>query len=190
MDRQFKRAKTGAVSLTSLLDLLFVMIFVSLLQQKEVTPPPVAKTETKVVTKIVEVEKIVIKEVPAPTPVKKEFKIESINATFDFKGIGLDYKGKYSMKGFVNNETGAINLGTVAWIEKPRFQNKAVQVDMVSLSGSLLEDKVTINGRVDYIGCKEFKLTKLSGDPSSIAGTWKGTYVCSQGPTGLTLTIK
>lgn len=188
MDKQFKRAKKGAVELTSLLDLLFVMIFVSLLQQKEVTPPPVAKTETKVVEKIVEkiveVEKIIVKE-PKPEPAK----IESITGVFFFKGVSLPYQGKFSMRGFVNNETGTVNLGTVAWIEKPTLKNKNIEVDMVSLSGKLSEDKLSIQGRVDYIGCKEFKISKVSGSSTSVAGEWKGTYICGQGATKLNLTI-
>lgn len=179
MDKQFKRAKKGAVELTSLLDLLFVMIFVSLLQQKEVTPPPVAKTETKVI------EKIVVKEIK-PEPAK----IESINASFFFEGVAIPVKGKFSMRGFVNNETGTVNLGSVAWIERPTLQNKNIQVDMVSLSGKLSKDKLSMQGRVDYIGCKEFKINKVSGSNTTIAGEWKGTYICGQGSTKLTLTIK
>ena len=38
MERSYKRPKRQAVSLTSLLDLLFVMIFVSLIQQKAAAP--------------------------------------------------------------------------------------------------------------------------------------------------------
>ena len=44
--KPYKRPRRTAVELTSLLDLLFVMIFVSLMQQKNITevPPPVAKS--------------------------------------------------------------------------------------------------------------------------------------------------
>ena len=175
MDRQFKRAKKGAVSLTSLLDLLFVMIFVSLLQQKEVTPLPVEETKEKIVEK---------------TPEVKPTKIESITAEFFFQGVSLPYQGRYSMKGFVNNETGMINLSTLAWINKPTLQNKNIEVDMVALSGKLSEDKMSMNARVAYIGCKEFKINKVSGTTSSLVGEWKGTYVCREGSTKLTLTIK
>ncbi len=172
MDRQFKRTKTGAVQLTSLLDLLFVMIFVSLLQQKEVSPQkpkptPVAKTKV---------------EKPKPKPVPKKI-LSSVNATFDFSLAG--YKGKYLMEGLYNEKTGSLNLASLRWIDKP-----SVDIGMVPLSGKVTEDKMQFTGRVEFEGCKTFDLKRIkieSGSP--IAGVWKGSYVCAQGSTNLTLTI-
>lgn len=188
MDRQFKRAKTGAVSLTSLLDLLFVMIFVSLLQQKEVSPLPVAKTETKVITKIVEVEKIVIKEVKVDPPKPVEKIINSVAAEFHFYSVqGQKFEGKYLMEGIYNKETGNINLGSVKWIDKPDGD-----IGMVPLSGKISNDQSSFSGRVEFTGCQKFSLKRVSVEKgeSPIAGNWKGTYTCAQGQTGLTLTIR
>ena len=50
MQNAYKRPKKSVVSLTSLLDLLFVMIFVSLIQQKAVVPTN-TKAKTKTPTK-------------------------------------------------------------------------------------------------------------------------------------------
>ncbi len=186
MDRQFKRAKKGAVSLTSLLDLLFVMIFVSLLQQKEISPTkteaPVTKTEVKVV------EKVVIKEVKVPVKEKKAKKIlHSINAAFEFYSLsGMKFKGKFSMDGLFNSKTGNLNLAPATWIDKPPFD-----VGMVPLSGKVSEDKMSFTGRVEFQGCKTFKLKRIKvSQGSPIAGEWKGTYNCSQGETGLTLSVQ
>lgn len=187
MDRQFKRAKKGAVQLTSLLDLLFVMIFVSLLQQKEVTPAPMAKTKVKVETKIVEkvVEKIIYKERQPKTEKKI---VHSVKADFYFYSVqGQQFSGKYLMEGIYNNETGNINLGSVKWIDRPAFD-----IGMVPLSGTISKDKSSFTGRVEFTGCKEFSLKRVTVEKgaSKISGQWKGTYTCAQGQTGLTLTIR
>jgi hypothetical protein len=170
MDRQFKRTRKGAVQLTSLLDLLFVMIFVSLLQQKEVTPLPPVKTKVKVVKQ---------------TPKVKI--VHSVTAVFDFYSVqGQELKGKYLMEGIYNKKTGNINLGSVKWIDKPPFD-----IGMVPLSGVVSKDQSSFTGRVEFTGCKKFNLKRVSiinGSP--IAGNWKGTYTCAQGQTGLTLSIK
>jgi hypothetical protein len=164
------------------------MIFVSLLQQKEVTPPPVAKSETKVVTKIVEVEKVVIKEVKVPTPKPVEKIIHSVAAEFHFYSVqGQQFEGKYLMEGIYNKNTGNINLGSVKWINKP-----AGDIGMVPLSGKISDDQSSFTGRVEFAGCQKFSLKRVSVETgeSKIAGNWKGTYTCAQGQTGLTLTIR
>ena len=185
MDKQFKRSKKGAVSLTSLLDLLFVMIFVSLLQQKEVSPTKTEATKTEVKV----VEKIVIKEVKVPTPKKPQPEkiLSNINSSFEFYSLsGTKFKGKFSMEGLYNSKTGNLNLVPSKWIDKPPFD-----IGMVPLSGKVSEDKMNFTGRVEFQGCKTFKLKRVKTESGSpIAGQWKGTYDCSQGATGLTLSIK
>ena len=173
MDRQFKRTKKGAVQLTSLLDLLLVMIFVSLLQQKEVSPEPVKKVKTKVVK--------VVKQ----KPIQK--KVYSVSAIFNFYSVqGQKFAGKYLMEGIYNRESGNINLGSVKWLDKPPFD-----IGMVPLSGIMSKDQSSFTGRVEFTGCKKFSLKRVTVDKGSpIAGKWKGTYTCAQGQTGLTLTIK
>lgn len=174
MDRQFKRAKKGAVSLTSLLDLLFVMIFVSLLQQKEISPNP---TETKPVAK----SPVEIK----PKPVEKI--LMSVNSTFEFYSLGgQQFRGSFLMEGLYNKSTGNLNLAPSKWIVKPPFD-----IGMVPLSGKISSDKMTFTGRVEFQGCKTFRLNRVEVKPGTpIAGLWKGNYTCSQGTTGLNLTIK
>lgn len=170
MDRQFKRSRKTAVQLTSLLDLLFVMIFVSLLQQKEITPAPVAETKPTPIAK------------PKPQKV-----IYSIKAKFNFYSVaGNQYNGTYLMEGVYNNQSGRINLGSVKWIDKP-----PLDIVMVPLAGRVNQDKTSFTGKIEAKGCKEFNLKRTSFDNTNpIAGVWKGTYICAQGSTGLTLTIE
>lgn len=173
MDNIYKKSKKSTVQLTSLLDLLFVMIFVSLLQQKT--------ADTKVESK----------------PVKVEAKVEtqkvqqtkfSVSAVFQFYGTNSNPNlpsGKYLMEGRYNKKDGKLSLGGVGWIDRPK------NYDMVPLSGMINGQEDTFVGRIESIGCNNFTLkrkAKNSGSP--IAGEWIGTYDCSQGATGLTLSIK
>ena len=176
MDRVYKKNKKTTVQLTSLLDLLFVMIFVSLIQQKEVSPVKVeVETPKQVVAK-------------KPTPVKPEQKVFTINATFNFYGTNSNPNlpsGKYLMQGRYEKESGKLQLGGVAWLERP------TNYDMVPLSGSLNRTEDTFLGRIEAVGCKKFTLSrKVKASGSPIAGEWVGTYDCAQGETGLTLSIK
>ena len=174
-----KRKSTRAVvQLTSLLDLLFVMIFVSLMQQKTIkskatteevkTPPPVA----------------------AKVKPKKKGKFSpsaySISATFHFYKTASNQKipdGKFLMQGSYKTKTGNLRLGGIAWIERPK------NYEMIPLSG-VIKDKKFI-GKIEFIGCKTFTLNRVETfDSTPISGVWKGTYDCSQGETGLTLTIE
>lgn len=169
MERHYKRPKRQAVSLTSLLDLLFVMIFVSLIQQKEVTKDAPKVAEKK------------------PTPVQKQTTFE-LKATFNFYGTKENPRlpsGKYIMGGTYKEKDQKLNLGGIAWIERPP------QYDMVPLSGKIDASKGIFEGRVEAIGCKKFTLKRiLQRDKTPISGEWVGTYSCSQGKTGLTLTIE
>ena len=187
MNRVYKKSKKQTVQLTSLLDLLFVMVFLSLVQQKEVIPSkktPVAKTkkvETKVEPK--PKPKKVVKTPPKP---KKTF--YTVRATFNFYATNSNPNvpnGKYLMQGSYDQKTGDLKLGGVAWIDRP------AQYDMVPLSGNINKNEDTFTGRVEFIGCQKFTLTrKMDNQGSPIAGQWVGTYNCSQGDTGLTLTIE
>lgn len=170
MDRQFKRAKKGAVQLTSLLDLLFVMIFVSLMQQKEVSKPV---EKPKPVPKIAR-----------PKKQKPQRIVHNITASFNFYGKG--YKGTFLMEGIFNKKSGRLNLTPVRWLNKPPFD-----IGMVPLSGDVSSDEMGFTGRVSFAGCKTFDLKRVKvSDGSPIAGEWKGTYVCAQGETGLKLSIQ
>lgn len=180
MNRVFRKSKKSTVQLTSLLDLLFVMVFLSLVQQKEVIPTKkasVAKTKTQARPKKI------IK--PAPKPVKTFY---SVKATFHFYGTNTNPNipsGKYLMQGSYDKKTGKLQLGGVAWLNRPQ------NYDMVPLSGVINDSQDSFTGRIEFIGCKRFTLKrkiKNSGNP--ISGEWVGKYNCSQGDTGLTLSIQ
>lgn len=173
MDRPYKRPKRQAVSLTSLLDLLFVMIFVSLIQQKAAPVKEVKKP-------------IAAKSKAAPKPVQKtNFEIK---ATFNFYGTNSNPSlpsGKYIMAGRYDRKDGSLKLGGIAWIQRP------ARYDMVPLSGTIDASSGVFQGRVESVGCKKFTLSrKLKRNKTPISGEWVGTYSCSQGMTGLTLTIE
>lgn len=174
--KPYKRPRRTAVELTSLLDLLFVMIFVSLMQQKNVmeTPPPVAKAvpqETQT-TKAV-------------TPKKVNF---TITATFSFYGTAQNPnlpRGSYVMQGTYSTKTKELKLGGVGWLERPE------NYDMVPLSGVINDSGTLFTGRIEFIGCEKFTLKRVSkGSASPLSGDWKGSYDCTQGLTGLTLSIE
>jgi hypothetical protein len=174
--KPYKRPRRTAVELTSLLDLLFVMIFVSLMQQKNVTetPPPV----TKVVPQETQATK-------ASTPQKVNF---AITATFIFYGTTQNPnlpRGSYVMQGTYSTKTKQLKLGGVGWLERPE------NYDMVPLSGVINDSGTLFTGRIEFIGCEKFTLKRVSkGSASPLSGDWKGSYDCSQGFTGLTLSIE
>jgi hypothetical protein len=180
-----KRLKRPTVQLTSLLDLLFVMIFVSLIQSKEVpkqAEPEPAPPAPKV-TKPEVVVKPEVKPEVKPRPVQY-----SVTATFHFYGPksnpGLP-EGKYAMQGRYNRKTGSLQLGGLGWLDRPEGY------DMVPLSGEIKDGSDIFRGRIEFQQCETFTLqrTAKTGE-TPISGTWKGLYTCSQGETGLTLTIE
>ena len=178
----FKKArKKTTIQLTSLLDLLFVMIFVSLLQQKA---PQVVKTQQT--TPIPVPAPIVAKKIEPIIKPKANAKM-AIEAQFHFYATASGPRipqGKYLMQGTYNQETGQLRLGGVGWLERPQHY------DMVPLSGKVGPSKQTFTGRIEFQSCKEFTLKRTSTNGSSdISGTWEGSYECAQGATGLTLTI-
>ncbi len=171
MQNVYRRPKKPVVSLTSLLDLLFVMIFVSLIQQKAVVP---TKTKTK-------------KKTPTKAkPVKVNY---SIDGLFYFYGTAQNPSiptGSYNMSGKFNKKTGKLRLGGASWVNRPK------NYDMVPLSGVIDKSFKMFTGKIEFQGCKKFTLRKTGkgSGRSPISGTWEGIYDCSQGMTGLTLTIK
>ena len=187
MERVYKGPKKQAVQLTSLLDLLFVMIFVSLIQQKEVTQKspeemaqtPIKKVETPIVTK---------KVTPKPEPKKPVQTLFTVTATFNFYGTDSNPNipnGSYIMSGSFDKNSGDLKLGGVGWIKRP------THYDMVPLSGVIDQSLKYFKGRIQFQGCQEFILErKTSENTTPISGSWVGSYNCSQGSTGLTLTIK
>jgi hypothetical protein len=166
--------KRPTVQLTSLLDLLFVMIFISLLQDKSVpTPAPVESTVAP--APIVEAK---------PTP-QSQF---SLTAVFHFFPVSANPEaqtGTFAMAGNYDQKSGELVLGGVSWIQRPEGY------DMVPLSGRVMANQNDFTGRVDFPGCQVFSLRRTSQSGSTpISGTWEGTYTCSQGQTGLLLTVQ
>ncbi len=178
--RYFKKSKKTTVQLTSLLDLLFVMIFVSLIQQKNI-PKKVEEQKKERVVKTVIIKQEAKPEKPAPTKY-------NVEATFEFYATastpGLP-PGSFLMQGTFDEETGKLNLFGAQWIKRP------TNFDMVPLSGVVNKSRDSISGKVDAIYCKTFTLRRAQiNSGNAISGVWKGKYDCGQGSTGLTLTIK
>lgn len=174
----YRRLKKPVVQLTSLLDLLFVMIFVSLMQTK--VPPtadPLPVPEKKPITKV-KVE---------PKPVPKPSKIP-LSASFSFYPSVQNPQipsGEFKMEGVFTEEGGKLQLNGVEWVDRPP------QYDMVPLVGRINEDKNLFTGKIEFPGCQEFTLKRTTvNNGSPLAGAWVGTYTCSQGSTGLTLKIE
>jgi hypothetical protein len=179
--QMIKRYKKPTVQLTSLLDLLFCMIFVSLLQTKN--PPNPQPSEAKIPEKS---PPVISKKIEKPEPPKVPL-IRSVSAIFHFhktpNNPGLP-SGSYAMSGTFETKTRAIKLGGVNWIDRP------AGYDMVPLNGVISEDGHQLTGRIEFQDCQTFTLTRTSQQiGKEIAGRWVGVYDCLQGETGLTLTI-
>ena len=184
---RFKKRNKNVVQLTSLLDLLFVMIFVSLIQQKNVPLKPKEKTKGKITkVKIEPTPKVQSKEKVKPTPVI--LKTYTVEAIFHFHPTNTNPNipsGTYNMKGSFDEKTRGLQLGGISWINRPK------DYDMVPLSGQIEKTDSMFIGRIEFPGCKQFTLKRVQKIQNSpISGTWEGIYDCSQGATGLTLTIK
>ncbi|MCE3014065.1 MAG: hypothetical protein LW878_13475 [Proteobacteria bacterium] len=167
-----RRRRRPTVELTALLDLLFVMIFLSLLQTK--TPAPVEAKPVEPETKA-----------PVAEPAKPTPKIVPVSAIFNFyptKSNPSLPSGSYHMNGSFDEGTGQLQLGGSGWIKRPE------NYDMVPLKGNIDKATNTFRGRIEFQGCLEFVLRKETAD-QSFRGSWSGTYNCTQGETGLTLTI-
>lgn len=186
----YKKSKKTTVQLTSLLDLLFVMIFVSLIQQKNI-PAKVKEKKiprgkiTKVkITPTPKVKPKIVKKKPTPVVLKTY----TVDAIFHFHSTNSNPNipsGTYNMKGSFDEKTRKLQLGGVSWINRPK------NYDMVPLSGQIEKTDSMFIGRIEFPGCKKFTLRKIQKTQNSpISGTWEGVYDCSQGATGLTLTIK
>jgi hypothetical protein len=167
-----RQRRRPTVELTALLDLLFVMIFLSLLQTK--TPAPVEAKPVETETKA-----------PVAEPAQPTPKIVSVSAIFNFYPTQSNPSlpsGSYHMNGSFDEATGQLQLGGSGWIKRPQ------NYDMVPLKGNIDKATNTFRGRIEFQGCLEFVLRKETAD-QSFRGSWSGTYNCTQGETGLTLTI-
>ena len=171
--RVYKKSKKTTVQLTSLLDLLFVMIFVSLIQQKNITPVrpeevPLEKTEAKVTAKKI-----------------TTYPVSAVFSFYSTPGNPSLPSGSYEMRGVFDEESRSLKLAGVSWIQRgPNY-------GMVPLTGSIESTNTLFTGKIDFDGCKLFTLKRIETiNNQPISGKWQGVYDCQQGPTGLTLTIK
>lgn len=171
-----RRYKRPTVQLTSLLDLLFCMIFVSLLQTKVPVKEEIKETAPKKEEIKVEAPKV-IEDKPIPVTAIFHFYQTTKNPAVP--------TGTYAMNGSFDQKSKKIRLGGVSWINRPSHY------DMVPLNGVISEDGFKLTGQIEFQDCQTFTLlrtSKISG--SVIAGQWEGVYDCLQGETGLTLTIQ
>ncbi len=191
--KHYRKNKKTTIQLTSLLDLLFVMIFVSLIQQKKI--PEIIDHKIKPPGKIIHVKSKPLLKKEEKKEKRKEKKKEkpllkthTIDAVFQFHGTSENSqipKGSYNMKGSFDEKTRSLKLGGVSWVNRPKHY------DMVPLSGRIMDNNNVFIGRVEFPGCKEFTLRKVKvSNNLKISGVWKGFYDCSQGRTGLILTVK
>lgn len=172
-----RRRQKRVVELTALLDLLFMMVFISLAQSKQV-PPKVEVAEKPKEEKV----EIVEKKKPEPQGRIPVAAIFHFHATSTNPGIP---QGKYRMEGTFNFDTGSLNLGGASWIDRP------ANYDMVPLSGFINHERDLFKGAIEFPNCNQFTLRKVSSTGATpVSGEWKGEYNCSQGDTGLTLTIE
>lgn len=169
-----RRRQKRVVELTAMLDLLFMMVFISLAQSKQV-PPKVEAAEVKV------------EKVQETKPQEPQGRV-AVSAIFHFHATASNPgipEGKYRMEGTFNYDTGSLHLGGSSWIERP------TNYDMVPLSGMINHERNLFKGAIEFPHCNQFTLRKVSSDSRSpVSGVWKGEYNCSQGDTGLTLTIE
>lgn len=183
--RNYRSNKKTVVSLTSLLDLLFVMIFVSLIQQKNITKDmkPIKKIgKTTFIKTKVKPKKTVKKPTP---PILKTYTVEAIFYFHPTNSNPSIPSGTYNMKGSFDEKSRKLALGGVSWVNRPK------NYDMVPLSGKIEKGDSLFVGRVEFPGCKMFTLKRIKTiSHSPISGTWEGIYECTQGSTGLTLTIQ
>jgi hypothetical protein len=170
-----RRIKRPTVQLTSLLDLLFVMVFLSLLQSKDI-PMPVVETT---------VPEVVVEKTPTPVVEPSPF---SLTAIFHFYAVASNptvESGTFAMAGTYDQQTGELYLGGVNWIQRP------TDYDMVPLTGRIFGGEQEFTGRVDFPTCQVFSLRRTSTTGRTpISGVWEGVYTCGQGETGLKLTIQ
>lgn len=115
---------------------------------------------------------------------------DALTATFGFHPIASDphaASGSFTMTG--RDVGGHLDLRRDHWIDRP------AGYDMVDLGGDVGPGTDTITGTVVSAtsGCSTFTVRRATGTPGSdvaaVVGTWTGTYSCSQGETGLRLTI-
>jgi hypothetical protein len=92
-------------------------------------------------------------------------------------------RGSASFRGTLAN--GTVSLSPVAWKVRPQGWTLNEWTGALPPVGS-----DTFSGTV--IGCSTFEMHRASAGPvpSAAAGSWQGTYVCSQGITGLRLDVQ
>jgi len=168
------RYRRPVVQLTTLLDLLFIMIFVSLYQSKDIsfsdqkTPPAQPQIQ--------EPQKKTINQSP--------FALTAIFNFFPTSSNPHIPSGSYRMKGEFDPQSRVIALGGTGWIDKP------AGYEMVPLKGKIHSSNDRFLGIIEFEGCEEFELRRAKHEGQSvISGEWSGKYRCMQGETGLTLII-
>lgn len=114
-----------------------------------------------------------------------DFRNGEVDAAFELPAASGDpavTNGGYWMAGTIDG--GTLSLAGDVWIGESGTEQ------MVGLTAELGEGTTTdhLEGTVDGEGCTTFSIDRTSPEPWYV-GTWAGVYDCSQGRTGITLTI-
>lgn len=107
-----------------------------------------------------------------------------VGGAFQFTTPGAGgTEGSYSMVG--NRDGGTLTLDPHEWLQEVRNYR------MVGLRAEIADrsDTEALSGTVEGDGCTEFTAERTSAEPW-YAGEWRGKYGCSQGITGITLTVE
>jgi hypothetical protein len=161
------------------------MIFVSLLQQKNI-PTPV-KEKPKKPGKITKIKiPAVTKKKVVTAPVKK-VKVYSFNGMVEFyptSKVGGTVLGSFNLTGKFDNKTKKFRLAGISWIKRPK------DFAMIPIAGSLDSSGQVIKAKLGHPLCKPFTLIKSSTTGSGpLSGRWEGRYDCTQGITGISITL-
>jgi hypothetical protein len=110
----------------------------------------------------------------------------TVGAAFEFRPVeeaSAGIVGGYTMTGSKTETT--LTLEGQEWLEQPG------DYFMVGLQAEVSDRGADdpLAGTVDGENCTEFEVERTSTDPWYV-GEWRGAYGCTQGVTGLTLTIE
>ncbi|MBL8529545.1 MAG: hypothetical protein JNL68_17845 [Burkholderiales bacterium] len=119
-----------------------------------------------------------------PTDLGNAYKVEAV---FDFGYENQTTAGAFYLTGAYYPESNAATFNPGQWISRPAGYSA------VGMDGRVTNHGQTYTGRIPFSGCTSFQLqlanAAQTGNPFATNQVWKGTYICKQGETALTLRI-